>query len=518
MATVAIAQEVPTTESYAVNFDRSTARTRTDRLLSAVALGHTTLALTDRYVMYADLTPQFFTVHPGETVVPSVMFAGQWMQTYVYVDWNRNGRFDVETPGPQGQLSADNELVSFGGMTLEGGRYNSAGQLLNNLNAVQPVSFAIPADAEEGLYVMRWKIDWDSSDPGGRVDAANSIIANGGIIVDVLLLVTTDAVADDYELVFADEFDQADGSRPDASKWRVSTRYGSTWNRWISSSPEVAYIKDGCLVCRAIPNPDRSTDDVPMITGAMETRGKFSFTYGRVEVRLRTNLHSGNFPAAWMMPQPPCEGWPKGGEIDIFESIDDKNTAYHTVHSNWTYNLGNRNNPQSSFSETVTVGEWHTYGLEWLESLLVFSVDGKVVGSYARSTSESKLADGQWPFNHPFYIILNQSVGDGSWARAADTGYTYETMFDYVRVYQRRPLPDGITQMTNDELRMTNDELRVTNDELRETNDESQIVNSKSLNSKSSKCFDLSGRRIDKKSMRQLPRGVYILNGRKIVL
>ena len=171
MATVAIAQEVPTTESYAVNFDRSTARTRTDRLLSAVALGHTTLALTDRYVMYADLTPQFFTVHPGETVVPSVMFAGQWMQTYVYVDWNRNGRFDVETPGPQGQLSADNELVSFGGMTLEGGRYNSAGQLLNNLNAVQPVSFAIPADAEEGLYVMRWKIDWDSSDPGGRVDA-----------------------------------------------------------------------------------------------------------------------------------------------------------------------------------------------------------------------------------------------------------------------------------------------------------------------------------------------------------
>ncbi len=488
------AQDVPTTESYAVNYDRSTARTRDDRLLAAVQLGSTSIALTNRYVMYADLTPQFFTVHPGEMVVPSVVFSGQWMQTYVYVDWNRNGRFDVEKPGPQGQLSAGNELMSFGGMTIDGRRYNSAGQALDNLNAVQPPQFTVPADAEEGLYVMRWKIDWDSSDPGGRVDQANSIIANGGIIVDVLLYVASDVEVTDYELVFADEFDQADGSRPDSRKWRVSTRYVSTWNRWISSSPDVAFIRDGSLVCRAIPNPDRAADDVPMLTGAMETQGQFAFTYGRVEVRLRTNLHSGNFPAAWMMPQPPCEGWPKAGEIDIFESIDDKNTAYHTVHSNWTYNLGNRSNPQSSFSEAVSVSEWHTYGVEWLESLLIFTVDGRVVGSYARSTSESKLSDGQWPFDHPFYIILNQSVGDGSWARAADTGYTYETMFDYVRVYQRRPLPDGIRDIAH-----------------AGGADGSSRIGSRAL-------YDLSGRSINKKATRQLPRGVYILDGRKVVV
>ena len=57
-----------------------------------------------------------------------------------------------------------------------------------------------------------------------------------------------------------------------------------------------------------------------MITGAKETRDNFSFTYGKVEVRLKTNLHRGNFPAAWMMPQPPCDGWPNAGEIDIFDS------------------------------------------------------------------------------------------------------------------------------------------------------------------------------------------------------
>jgi len=281
-------------------------------------------------------------------------------------------------------------------------------------------------------------VDWNDRDPAGSMVSGNTIIQNGGAVVDILMYVTDEVVDDGYELVFADEFEQADGSRPDPAKWTSSNRYSATWNRWISDSPEVAYIRDSCLVCRAIPNPNTSVDNSPMLTGAMETRGKFSFTYGKVEVRLRTNLHTGNFPAAWMMPQPPCEGWPKAGEIDIFESIDDANRSYHTVHTNWTYNLGKRNDPVSSFNQPTYVAQWHVYGLEWTEDLITWTIDGTPVGSYARSTSSSVLHQGQWPFNHPFYIILNQSVGNGSWAKNADTSYTYETVFDWVRVYQPR--------------------------------------------------------------------------------
>lgn len=243
----------------------------------------------------------------------------------------------------------------------------------------------------------------------------------------------------EYQLIFSDEFDGPNGSAPDSAKWHSSTRYSSTWNRWIADSLAVAYIQNGSLLCRAIPNRKRTEDNVPMITGAMESRNRFSFTYGKVEVRLRTNLHKGNFPAAWMMPQPPCEGWPRAGEIDIFESINDEGVAYHTVHSHWTYNLGHRNEPQHSFSEKVDVDKWHIYGLEWTETALTWTVDGKVVGTYEKSNDTEALAQGQWPFDHPFYLILNQSVGDGSWAKAADTEFTYKTFFDYVRVYQRVP-------------------------------------------------------------------------------
>ena len=442
----ASAQELPSADSYAVNFDRNAVRTNTGRRLTAITLSGNTLTIPNPMCMYVDLTPQLFTAQPGQTLMPSVAFTGTWMQTYIYIDLNQNGRFDVQEPGPQGQLGADNELVSFAGMGLADGNYNSAGQKLANLSDVQPPAFTLPANISPGFYMMRWKIDWNDCDPGGRVDEQNSIIKNGGVIVDVLLRVTDEAT-EGYQLIFADEFDLPNGSRPDPGKWRSSTRRGSTWNRWISDAEEVAFLQDGNLVCRAIPNPDTSTDNVPMLTGAIETRGLFSFTYGKVEVRLQVDPYTGSFPAAWMMPQPPCEVWPNSGEIDIFESVDAKNTAFHTIHSHWSYDLGHKNDPKSSFSENVNIAQWHIYGVEWLENILIFTVDGNVVGTYARSNDEDILAQGQWPFTHPFYLILNQSVGNGSWAKNPDTSHTYETRFDYIRVYQKSSVDDAVRDM-----------------------------------------------------------------------
>lgn len=44
----------------------------------------------------------------------------------------------------------------------------------------------------------------------------------------------------------------------------------------------------------------------------------------------------------------------------------------------------------------------------------------------------------QWSFDKSdFYLILNQSVGDGSWAKPVDTTHTYQMEIDWIRVYQR---------------------------------------------------------------------------------
>lgn len=283
------------------------------------------------------------------------------------------------------------------------------------------------------------------------VEAEDYTIPADSVNGDVRITVNYVAGADaEYVLVFSDEFDKDDGSQPDSAKWSRCVRQTSTWNRWLSDSEEVIYIEDGKLVARAIPNPDQVTDDVPMITGGVQTSGNFDFTYGKVEVRTFTNPHTGNFPAIWMMPTDQSDGWPTCGEIDIWEQIDNENTAYHTVHSNWTYNLGYTSNPKSSFNETVQMDGYHTYGLEWDESTITWYVDGQQVGSYAKSSSSSALNRGQWPFDKAFYIILNQSVGNGSWAASADESHTYETLFDWVRIYQKESTVVGIDDVVEE--------------------------------------------------------------------
>ena len=94
------------------------------------------------------------------------------------------------------------------------------------------------------------------------------------------------------------------------------------------------------------------------------------------------------------------------------------------------------NNPKSSFNVYTSHDRYHTYGLKWDATTLIWYVDGKEVGRYAKSTNQSQLNQGQWPFDKHFHVILNQSVGNNAWAADADVTHTYETRFDWVRVYQ----------------------------------------------------------------------------------
>jgi len=188
-------------------------------------------------------------------------------------------------------------------------------------------------------------------------------------------------VGEGWVLVFQDEFDQPDGTAPDSAKWQACPRRNATWNRQIANSDSTVFVRDGALVCRALRNGDLAADSVPMLTGAIESRDLFAFTYGRVDVRLKTNLLAGNFPAAWMKPQPPCAPWPDSGEIDIFESIDSDPRAYHTVHTHWTRRLGRRHEPQSSFNEPVSVDSFHVYSIEWDSVSISWFVDGDWKGT-----------------------------------------------------------------------------------------------------------------------------------------
>ena len=261
------------------------------------------------------------------------------------------------------------------------------------------------------------------------VSSAQAVSFSGG----GELCVTESATSrSEYVLVFSDEFNKPDGTLPDSEVWTPCTRRPKvTWARFLSNSPKVAFIQDGNLVLRAIPNPDRSTDDVDMLTGGINSSQKFAFRYGRVECRALVNPFIGNFPAIWMMPKTAL-AWPKGGEIDIFEQINTEQKAYSTVHSVWT-----KSHPDETHSGNVNLpmDRYHIYALEWEKDVLTFFADGKQVYQYKKQNDSQE----QWPFDKSdFYLILNQSVGDGAWAKIPDVMHTYEMRIDWIRVYQKK--------------------------------------------------------------------------------
>lgn len=239
----------------------------------------------------------------------------------------------------------------------------------------------------------------------------------------------------EWKLVFCDEFNQKNGSQPDPAKWVRCIRYNGGWNRWISNSKKVVYIKNGCLVCRAIPNKTEPNDTACMLTGAIETRGKYSFQYGKVEVRMKTNNRRGNFPAAWMKPEVIDPN--RYGEIDIVEMFGDQGLAQQTLHNHITTIL-KRGRPFNT-NRKIALNKWHVYGIEWTPEKVVFLIDGEVTRVFKKSTDKKELEEGQWTFDRPFYLLLNQSVGDGKYeCMIPDTTHVYETLFDWIKVYQRK--------------------------------------------------------------------------------
>lgn len=322
--------------------------------------------------------------------------------------------------------------------------------------------------------------------------------------------------SEEYKLVFSDEFDGENGAEPNQDLWSYCTRENPTWKRFVATSTEgqhaTAFLSDGKLVTRCVPNNFSNEGNVEMVSGAIESAGKVYFAYGRVEGRMKTTAHTGNFPAFWMMPEDNSAGWPNAGEIDIWEQIDTENKSYHTIHTNVSYNLhlgaantGNLTN--------VTTGDYHVIALEWEPDLLTWYVDGKKAFSYAKSTDADLLSKGQWPFDKPFYLILNQSVGNGSWAANCDASFQYETLFDYVRVYQKTgqniTVPTGI----NTAEQQSRLDYYVKKGQVLLVAPEAEMV----------RIVDMQGRTVFAENVQgnrtvSLTKGVYVLNGHKVLV
>lgn len=157
-------------------------------------------------------------------------------------------------------------------------------------------------------------------------------------------------------------------------------------------------------------------------SGAIHTMDKFSFLYGRVEMRARLPKGKGIFPAFWMMPNIEQTWLP---EIDILELLGhEPDRAWMVVH--WLEN-GILKSDSTSFKGPDFSTDFHIFTLEWSEDQLTWFIDGE-----QRFETDAYVPD------VPMYLYLNTAVG-GDWPGAPDHSTDFPQVFeiDYVRVYQR---------------------------------------------------------------------------------
>ena len=240
-----------------------------------------------------------------------------------------------------------------------------------------------------------------------------------------------------WNLVWADEFDQPDGSAPDPTKWNRQ-QGGSGWGngelQHYSDSTENSYIRDGMLVIQANEEYMLGRD---YTSARLTTQFKGDWTYGRFEIRAKLPNTQGIWPAFWLLPSRGVYGsGTAGGEIDIMEMIgSEPNRAYGTLH------FGNPPE-RASNSYDLPSGEdysqdFHNFALEWEPNEIRWYVDKKLFHSATEWFTSTKNASYPAPFDQNFYLIVNVAVG-GTWPGKPDASSVFPQLMyvDYVRVYQ----------------------------------------------------------------------------------
>ncbi len=257
----------------------------------------------------------------------------------------------------------------------------------------------------------------------------HSLIALG------LTLLTSSAVElPGWKLVWSDEFDTA--GAPDASKW--SYEKGLVRNNekqyYTENRRENARIEDGKLIIEA---RKESYEGAEYTAASLITQGHAAWTYGRIQVSAKIPAARGTWPAIWMLPTNHDNiPWPKCGEIDIMEHVGFNPGVIHgTLHSgafNWT--IGTQRETKIELPSATE--KFHIYGIDWSADKIVMQIDGKTYATYNKKTAAT---EDEWPFNKPFYLILNLAIG-GSWGGIKgidETAFPQRMEVDFVRVYQK---------------------------------------------------------------------------------
>ena len=252
-----------------------------------------------------------------------------------------------------------------------------------------------------------------------------------------------------YKLVWADEFNGAANSTPASTDWNFETGNGPSGNQEIewycppgnntspcsTANPNLYEDGQGHLVINATKTANGWT------SARLNTQDKHTWTYGRVEARIKLPVGAGFWPAFWLLGNNiSTVSWPQCGEQDIIEWVQKygPTTTSSTVHGPGYSGAGGIT-AQFTFPSGGRIDDaaFHTYGMTWSPNKMEFYRDDPTQ-PYFTVTPSNLPAGAAWVFDKPFFIVLNFAIGNGGFAGVTDstTPASGQMLVDYVHVYQ----------------------------------------------------------------------------------
>ncbi|MFD2825521.1 family 16 glycosylhydrolase [Leeuwenhoekiella polynyae] len=243
------------------------------------------------------------------------------------------------------------------------------------------------------------------------------------------LVVLYSCKAQQPQLVWSDEFN---GKELDLTSWNFELGDGCPNLCGWGNNERQIYTKDnhrledGKLIITAKKDGDQYTST------RITTQGKHEFQYGRMEARAKLAIGQGIWPAFWMLGSDIKQvGWPASGEIDILEYVGrEEDMVYTTLHVPAGH--GDSAFSKKTKFEAIEDG-YHVYAAAWSPEHIEFFVDDQSVFIYSPEDKNKAV----WPFDQPFYFIINMAIGGNFGGPEVDDRiFPQEFSIDYVRVYK----------------------------------------------------------------------------------
>jgi beta-glucanase (GH16 family) len=230
-----------------------------------------------------------------------------------------------------------------------------------------------------------------------------------------------------YKLVWSDDFNTVD-----RTKWNVrNNSWANNEQSIVTSRSANVFTSNGALTLRAIQESYTVGSTTRQYTsGYLDTVGRESWQYGRIEMRAKLPTAQGMWPAFWLRDNTNL------GELDIMEAVGGLPTkSVQTIHQSTNGDLAKAGHEDVLPSGTTAT--WHTYAVDREPGTVKWYVDDRLVFS----KTQSLLTWLDPTFNEPMNIRLNLQVGGSmpNWygmpVNGAPLGAS-DYVIDYVRVYQ----------------------------------------------------------------------------------